>query len=203
MNVYKSALSSLSLVAALLVAPNALAGPMTHDGFYLHMEAGLGYLSTSSDFPQLEEKFSGLSIDTALLLGGTVGPVVIGGGFIYDTVSSPSYEVNGQEQDLGNVDISLYLIGIGPFVDVYPDPKSGLHFLGFFGWGGLEASVEGNVGGSDPTGLVAVVGAGYDFWIADEWSVGPLARFTYAPLSLNNVSYNTTGFGLVADFKFH
>jgi hypothetical protein len=142
-------------------------------------------------------------VNTALLLGGTVGPVVIGGGFLYDMVNSPSYEVNGQDGNPGDVDISLYLIGIGPFVDVYPDPTSGLHFLGFFGWGGLEASVEGNVGGSDPTGLVAVIGAGYDFWIADEWSVGPLARFTYAPLSLNGVDYPTTGFALVADLKFH
>jgi hypothetical protein len=175
---------------------------MTHDGFYLHIEAGLGYLSTSGDGP-IEESFSGLSLDTGLFLGGTVGPVVIGGGFIYDTVPSPSYSLNGQDQDLGDTDISLYMIGIGPFVDVYPDPKSGLHFLGFAGWGGLEASVNGNVGGSDPTGLVAILGAGYDFWIADQWSVGPLARLTYAPLSLNGVKYNTLGFGVVADLKLH
>jgi hypothetical protein len=129
--------------------------------------------------------------------------VVIGGGFTYDNAFSPKAESEGTTVDLGDSDVSLHLIGIGPFVDVYPDPKSGMHFVGFVGWGGLEASVNGNVGGSDPTGLVAFVGGGYEFWLADQWSLGPLARFTYAPLSLNDVDYNTFAFAIVADVKFH
>jgi outer membrane autotransporter protein len=58
-----------------------------------------------------------------------------------------------------------------------------------------------DAGGSDPTGLVVVLGAGYHFWIADEWSVGPLARFSYAPLSRDDIEVPVTAFGLVADFK--
>lgn len=201
MNKVKYILAGACVSAVSALAPSAKAEPMTHDGFYLALEAGLGYMSTSADFAGFEQKISGTTFSSALLLGGTVGPVVIGGGFTYDTAFSPSVEVNGTESDLDNV--TLYLIGIGAFVDVYPDPTDGLHFLGFLGWGGLEASVDGDVGGSDPTGMVLTLGAGYDFWIGDEWSVGPLGRFTYAPLSLNDVDYNTTHFALVADFKFH
>lgn len=200
MKAHLPVLTLASIAAVLLGTSPAPAEPRTHDGFYLHLEGGIGYLSTSTDTTP-EGTYSGLSLDSALLLGGTVGPVVIGGGFTYDTVPLPSYEVDGQEWSADNV--TQYMIGIGPFVDIYPDPKSGLHFLGFVGWGGLETSVEGNVGGSDPTGLVAIVGGGYDFWLADEWSVGPLARLTYAPLSMNDVSFDTFGFGLVADFKYH
>jgi outer membrane autotransporter protein len=75
--------------------------------------------------------------------------------------------------------------------------------MGFVGWGGLEASQNGNVSGSVPTGMVASIGGGYEFWIANEWSIGPLARLTYAPLSHNGVDFNTTAFAVAADFKFH
>jgi len=207
MNLYTCILTSLTAGAVMLATTQASAdsAPMTHDGFYMHISAGLGYQSATYKSPQPnlvpDLKVSGLAFDTALLLGGTVGPVVIGGGFIYDTIPSPSAKQGNQSQDLQ--DVSQYMIGIGPFVDVYPDPAGGLHFLGFFGWGGLETSYQGDAGGSDPTGLVVVLGAGYDFWIADEWSVGPLARFTYAPLSYQDIDVPVTAFGVVADFKYH
>ena len=127
---------------------------------------------------------------------------MLGGGLIQDYAFSPSYSRNGE--DLGELgDVSLYLIGIGMFVDYYLDPKDGLHFQGLIGWGGLEASYEGDVSGSDPTGMLLSIGGGYDFWVADEWSIGPMARFVYAPLSLNDVSYNTIAPGVLANFTYH
>lgn len=201
MNKVKYVLAGACVSAVSALAPTAKAEPMTHDGFYLALEAGLGYMSATADGPFAEEKLSGTTFSSALLLGGTVGPAVIGGGFTYDTAFSPSYELNGRSVELE--DVTLYLIGIGAFVDVYPDPTQGLHFLGFVGWGGLEMAVNGNAGGSDPTGMLLTLGAGYDFWLANEWSVGPLARFTYAPLSKDDLDVNTTHFALVADFKFH
>ena len=92
----------------------------------------------------------------------------------------------------------------GVFADDYLDPQAGgLHVVGFLEWGGLEASVGGNVGGSDPTGALFTVGGGYAFWMADEWSIGPLLRLTYAPLSLNDTDYSTTQVSLVANLKWH
>lgn len=196
-------LSAAAAVAAVFAAaPEAAAAPMTHDGFYLSMEAGLGYLNSSVESALGDESLSGMTFSSGLLMGGTVGPVVIGGGFLYDNAFSPAYKVNGNEPP-GDLDLSLYLISFGAFVDVYPDPTDGLHFLGFVGWGGLEFSRGGDVSGSDPTGILFTLGGGYDFWVGDEWSVGPLARFTYAPLSLNGVDFNTTQFTVAADFKFH
>jgi Autotransporter beta-domain len=199
--------SRIVLISAIgvsvLVSTNAIAAPRTHDGFYLQLDAGLGYLSSTAKAGGTEITYSGVTTSSALFLGGTIGPVVIGGGLTYDNAFSPKAESGGSTVDLGDSDISLHLIGFGPFVDVYPDPNSGLHFMGFVGWGGLEASQNGNVSGSDPTGMVASIGGGYEFWIANEWSIGPLARLTYAPLSRNGVDFNTTAFAVVADFKFH
>ena len=59
-----------------LSAMDANAAPRTHDGFYLGLDAGLGYLSTSASYRGIDEKISGVTLDSALWLGGTVGPVV-------------------------------------------------------------------------------------------------------------------------------
>lgn len=201
MNKLSFVLASACLGAIITMAPGASAEERVHDGFYLSLQTGLGYLSSSAEIGGFDQSLSGLTVSSGLLMGGTVGPVVIGGGMTFDRAFSPSVKQGDQEVELD--DVELYLINLGVFADYYPDPTRGLHFVGMFGWGGLEASVGGDVGGSDPTGMILGLGAGYDFWIADEWSVGPLGRFMYAPLSLNDVDYDTIQFTLVADFKLH
>jgi len=186
------------------IAGSANAEPRTHDGFYLQLDVGLGYLSASADtgIPQLGEiTYSGVTIPSALMIGGTVGPVVIGGGFFADYAFSPSVEAGGQSQELE--DVSLTLFGIGLFADFYPDPHGGLHFQPFLGFAGLEASSNGNSGGSDPTGPVFALGVGYDFWVADEWSIGVMGRFAYAPLKLEDTSYNTIAPAVLVTFTYH
>jgi hypothetical protein len=187
--------------AMVFAAGSAKADPQTHDGFYLQLDVGLGYLSTTAEVLNTEITYSGVTIPSALLIGGTVGPVVIGGGFFGDYAPSPSAEVGGTSMELE--DVSLTLIGIGVFADFYPDPHGGLHFQPFVGWGGLTASSEGRDSGSDPTGLVLAIGAGYDWWVADEWSIGVMGRFAYAPLKLDDVSYNTIAPAVLATFTYH
>ena len=159
-------------------------------------------MTTSADAGGTSVSYSGVTFPTSLLLGGTVGPVVIGGGFNFDYAPSPSGSVDGGTSvDLE--DVTMTLIGLGMFADIYPDPHGGLHFQPFVGWGGLETSYKGNSGGSDPTGLVLAIGGGYDWWVGDEWSIGAMARVSYAPLSLNDVSYTTVAPALLATFTYH
>jgi len=196
-------LAAVAVFAGALVLPSrADAAPKTHDGFYLQLNAGLGYLSTTAESGGTKVNYSGVTLPSSLLLGGTIGPVVIGGGFFGDYAFSPSASVNGQDSPLYN-EVTMTLIGIGMFADIYPDVHKGLHFQPFIGWGGLETSVNGNVGGSDPTGLVLAVGGGYDFFISDNWSFGGMARFAYAPLKMNDVSYSTIAPSLLATITYH
>lgn len=173
----------------------------THNGFYLQLTGGLGYVSTSVDAPG-DPSMGGMALDTSLLLGGTPIPgLAIGGGLMIDYLPSPGSEVNGMDSPTPIT--SQYLIGIGLFADFYPDPKGGLHFQGFAGWGGVESSVDGDVGGSDPTGLVMSIGGGYDVFITDELSVGGLARLGFAPLSFNDVSYTSIAPALLGTLTYH
>ena len=191
-----------AFAGAFALSTAAEAAPRTHDGFYLQADTGIGYLSSTAEVGATKMTISGATFPFAFLLGGTVGPVVIGGGFFGDRAYSPGYEVNGQKGTF-NGDVSMTLIGIGMFADIYPDPTQGLHFQPFVGWGGLETTVNGDSGGSDPTGLVLAIGGGYDFFVSDEWSIGPMLRFAYAPLKLNDVSYSTMAPTLLVSFTYH
>jgi hypothetical protein len=186
--------------AMVFAAGSAKADPQTHDGFFLQLDVGLGYLSTSVDFMGQEATISGVTIPSALLLGGTVGPVVIGGGFFGDYAPSPTFKLGDVESE---GDVSLTLIGVGVFADFYPDPHGGLHIQPFLGYGALEASRDGDVSGSDPTGPVFAIGVGHDWWVADEWSIGVMGRFAYAPLKYEDVSYNTIAPAVLATFTYH
>lgn len=191
-----------ALAATIGFTHTAKAEPKTHDGFYLQLNAGLGYLSSSAEAAGTKVTYSGVTIPSSLLIGGTVGPLVIGGAFFGDYAPSPSASVNGSAA-MSFTDVTMTLIGIGMFADYYVDPHGGLHFQPFVGWGGLNTSYKGNSGGSDPTGLVLALGGGYDWWVGDEWSIGVMGRLAYAPLSLNSVSYNTIAPAILATFTYH
>jgi outer membrane autotransporter protein len=199
--VSRSLLGAAFAVGTLCTA-EANAAPRTHDGFHLNMNAGIGYVSASAEQAGFKENMSGVSFPTGILIGGSVIPgLVIGGNLFWHVTPSPSYSLNGNSQTLS--DVSMWLVGIGPYVDFYPNPAEGLHFQGMVGWGALERTINGNSGGNDPTGLIMQIGAGYDFWVGDEWSIGPLARFAYAPFSINDVSVSTIAPSLVCSFTYH
>jgi hypothetical protein len=173
-----------------------------HDGFHFQATGGFGYYNVSADAAGIEQSFSGMTIPGSLLLGGTIGPVAIGGGLILDYAPSPTAEANGME--IMGLDISQFIVGLGVYGDYYLDrTKSGLHFQGFAGWGGLETTSSGNAGGSDPTGLVTAVGGGYDWWISDQWAAGVLGRLVFAPLSLNETGFTTIEPAIVGTITWH
>ena len=197
------ALITLSGLAITLTAtsPAASAAPRVHDGFYMQLGLGLGYYHVGLEQPA-DSSISGVTIASQIMLGGTLFPgLVLGGGLFVDKAFSPTLKQGGTEVTPDG--LSQYVLGIGPFVDYYLNPAGGLHFTGFVGWGGLETSQNGNVGGSDPTGLSMYVGGGYDWFISDEWSAGVLGRIAYGPYSLNSVSYTTIEPSVVGTLTWH
>ena len=206
----KAALFAGTLCAAVGMAGSAKAEPKTHDGFYLQLDAGLGYLSSSVSFsgtgaPSGSQTWKGFSIPTGILLGGTVGPVVIGGGFVSEYAPSPSL---GGVNSAGLTGVHLYLFEFNLFADYYVDPHGGLHFQPFIGYGALTATCDGCTSNA-ATGIDFGLGVGYDFWVGNEWSIGPMARFVYAPLTYTpsgtniDENFSTIAPSLMATFTYH
>jgi hypothetical protein len=169
-------------------------GARTHDGFFLRLGLNLGPGMVTEEFSQGplsgEFKYSGIATGFDLYLGGTLAPgFVLGGALIATWSSNPSVETPTGDVDL---DGTLIFAGTALFANYYIDPGEGLHFQGLLGFGALDfVTDEGQSGGNDPTGVFFGGGVGYEFWVADEWSIGPFGRVIYGSLSTDatDVSY--------------
>ena len=191
------------------IAGSAAADPMTHDGFYFRGATGLGYLKSSVSlsvpgFP--ESSLSGLAIGFDAWFGGSPIPgLAIGGGLTSYDVPSPSVKSGGQSQSANG---HLMLSIVGAFGDYYFNPNQGLHAEALLGFGVLSAQDnQGNTSNNDPSGLALGLGFGNDWWVSDEWSIGVLGRFIYAPLSYSaggaTAKYSTITPALMATFTFN
>lgn len=151
-----------------------------HDGFYLRMSLGGGYIGgtvSQAGAPDITLSGGGGAFD--LLIGGTPAPgVVIGGAILGNTAPNPSFAVDDQQQD---VSAQLTFGLAGPFIDGFTDPKGGFHVGGMLGGAGL--SLDDNSGGASSTtfsGYGAGMWVGYAAWIASDWSLGGMLRLTGA-----------------------
>jgi hypothetical protein len=158
-----------------------------HDGFYLRMGLGPGFLHdslslTSSDATGKEASFdgsvkgSGVAIEIAF--GGTVAPgVIVGGGLFHVIAFSRSIDTPGVDTQAKST-YGHFLVS--PVIDVYPDPSGGFHFEG-----GAGIAISNNVNvstdvsmSSAPIGFGAFAGVGYESWVADQWALGALLRLS-------------------------
>jgi hypothetical protein len=135
----------------------ALAGVRRHDGFFLRLGVG----------PSLSFSGSGYGGALEIAIGGTIGQGVAVG-----AMSSPKV-VHAVGSSGNETAVFSFL---GPFVDFYPDPTRGPHVLG--GGGVATATFPG--GKTDPAfSLELFAGAGYEWWVGNQWSMGLLGRLSY------------------------
>jgi hypothetical protein len=154
-----------------------------HDGFYLSMGLGAGYawsdVSKAPVFGDLSAKGAGVALELAL--GGTVADgLVIGGGLYTTSVSRLRWKRTisdgdaSQQGDQGSVAL------LGVFIDYYPNPKDGLHVQGALGIGTLNYERDSSTGVPPETwaggGGGAMLGVGYEAWVASQWSLGGVLR---------------------------
>jgi len=117
-------------------------------------------------------------------VGGNIGKGLVLGCGIYSAeliastfrVSKSSDGSPPSELDPGVRNLAL----IGPFLDWYPNPQKGFHLQVALGFAALTGvSVDTNVDREDvyhAEGGGIMLGAGYEWWIGDEWSLGVEAR---------------------------
>jgi opacity protein-like surface antigen len=158
-------------------------GAMRHDrGFFLRPELGFGYLSAYRD----NVTATGLDYTLGLSVGGTVAEgLVLHGMFTVSSAPEVKYEVDDATASLSGVDYTLTVTSIG-FGLTYYTP-SNAWFSGGIGphVTTLSTSVADSLdcpagdacnypdtGSDSDFGLGLRVGAGYEWWVTDEWAIG-------------------------------
>ncbi len=159
-------------------------GRHLHDGFYLRTSLGLGPGKATENISTDQFKWSGTGIMIDVMIGGSPAPgFVLGGALVLHEISNPTLTMNGQSYSasgLAGTDVSLDLTTFGLFTAIYPVPTSGFNLHALVGYSEFSLNVGGNTTNvGNPSGPSFMGGLGYDFWISDNWSIGPDFRITY------------------------
>lgn len=153
---------------------------LRHDGFYLRLNGGFGYGSTTatSDGSSAEYNLHGGTYGLDVLIGGTPGTgLVVGGGLFLQGYIDPGTSREGESfVNLAKRDSDgVGLVMIGPFIDVFPNPYGGFHFGGTLALAGTSLQDRKD----NPSGGFGLgIWAGYMGWVSSEWSVGGLVKVT-------------------------
>ena len=168
----RAMLTGLAVLASLSSAAAAEpGGDRVHDGVYLRLMVGPSYLYASGSDPG-DTTLTGMGIGGIAMAGWTPARGLVAGlGAMGAHIFSPSVSVGGED---GEGESDLIGLTVGPFVDYYPDPTGGLHYVALAGVATMEDGLEAT---SDlALGVGGALGAGYEWWVSDSWSVGAMAR---------------------------
>jgi hypothetical protein len=170
----------------------------THDGFYLRFGSGFGIYeerleSDESDLygGDVSGRSVGISSVGEFAMGGTIREGLVLGGGLY-TAKLLSGHYRSDASSAGDPPLELDpeardLVMLGPFLDYYPRPSRGLHFMAALGLAGMTATLGGRTDDDDDrytaVGGGLVFGVGYEWWVGDEWSLGAMARAMAVALS--------------------
>jgi len=189
-------------------------GAHFHDGFYLQIALGPGYLGASASEAGEDLSVEGGAITGSLWIGGSVTPgFVLGGGTLGAVAVNPKVTYTNANDPSSNLtttsEATLQLQMFGLVSDFYPNPRSGLHLQAMLGYAVLSSRRNGQstTSNSDPSGLGLMGGVGYDGWVSDDWSIGVVVRVAYAATRYDDagssLSLPTIAPGLLATFTYN
>lgn len=211
-----------------LSEPDPEPGVHVHDGFYLRIALGGGYLNAAGTAKYVDQSYDatirGGAFVGEVLIGTTIAKgLVIGGGSMGAAAYGPQVTL-GNDRVTSESTINLGLIGA--FADWYLDPREGLHLQAMIGYSTLTAqsstgpaslySGNANASGSG-TGLNADseltqgiglgLGFGHEWWIGEQWSLGVLGRLMMSRLWRDgrqwSESYTATSPGVLCTLTYH
>jgi hypothetical protein len=186
------------LFAGALIAPAAGANPpaFDHDGFQFRAAIGSGFATASQSATDgsFSATISGVTpVDIEVYVGGGLGNGWrVGWMFMEAVAASPWVSFHGQAA-----------------AGASPDPRGGFHatLLGLLVVGG---ATNGQVDVDGTAGFGGGAAVGYDWWVHRRWSVGVLARISYAKFGgqtefddLTSVDEHVVWGGLLGTVAYH
>jgi hypothetical protein len=163
-----------------------------HDGAYSRYGFGGGYQSATS---KNGSTISGGGVSVDVWFGGTPAPGwAIGAMWSALLVADPDASISAADNNgvavSGQARGLTIFSSLGPFVDFYPDPRTGLHFTAGLTYSSFSFTNDNGESSGSATGVGLFGGTGYEAWVSSEWSLGLLARLQWA--SLRDSSGTTT-----------
>jgi len=176
-----------------------------HEGFYTRVGVGLGGLFNSKSNGSFSSNTGGMSLTYEVLIGASPAPgFAIGGGVLGGVQLTGTWDVNESDR-LENVDVdangNLLTLVIGPFVDGFPDAAGPLHLGGAVGLGVGSLNVQDER--RTPLGVGGAFWAGWDVWVAPEWSLGGRLRVDGMYGKDGDVNASSVGASVMFSVLYH
>jgi hypothetical protein len=164
-------------------------GARTHDGFFFRIGLNLGPLMMTRRYAvdhqeghSYEDEYGGPTFGQDFMLGGTPSDGLVIGGALIAAATWPATRTTDLDPSgrRSRPTDPVIFAGVAAFGNYYFDPKVGFHLQALLGYSMVHRARPNS---SYSLGPMLGAGVGYDFFFADEWSVGPFARLIYAPSS--------------------
>lgn len=171
--------------------PGSWYGVHGHDGFYLRLTAGAGYLSASETYGVVTDNYSGLGGAFTAAFGGTVAPnLIIYGELLVTEVSNAEYSVNNVSAGYSQTDLTQF--GIGPGIAYYFEPVN-LYLSGTLAFTKMSFSdtYSGVAQGDTNLGIGASFMLGKEWWVSPDWGIGLAGQLYLASMGDTVNGYNT------------
>jgi hypothetical protein len=156
-------------------------GYHTHDGFFLRLMMGAGYMKVASASSGYDLQAAGAVFGDTISLGASIGENLQ---LAWDTtVFMGDATTGGQSRAQYSTGAFFGLIQMGPAVSYYFMPDN-IYIAGSFGLGGVFLSErrdgQAEVDHRMKMGWGATVSGGKEWWTSDNWGLGAVGRLTYA-----------------------
>ena len=120
------------------------------------------------------------------MLGGTPFPGLVIGGMAFTARIDPVFVEEGRRVTPDDDSVKLTLLHLGPFVDWYPDPRRGFHVQASAAFAAqVESDTKGNPLEPSAIGAAFALGAGYEWFLGGEFSLGGKAGVAFGGLRRN------------------
>jgi hypothetical protein len=181
-----------------------------HQGFYLGIGTGIGYMSAWGDGPSGSASISGLATLGVIAIGGTLtkglvlaGAIQVGsagGTFHGGTTTHVTTTIFANGSPVTNTftatGASVLSTEIGALIDWYPDPEAGWHMGFSLGVGSTQVTDDGgNV--LDGSAFAGSLFGGYQWWLGPGWSLGLQGVLLGATKSSLQDSNQDTGYAMM------
>jgi hypothetical protein len=174
----------VSLAQASGPAPAPESTVHRHLGFYLHLDIGVGYLSSSPSQPSGASSVSGAALPFSIVIGGAVAEDWILAGDLWAAAGpSPSGSSWGNTAFGGlGFNVTHYFMPANVYISLTPSFTS----LVFDTNQGYQ-----NFADRAATGFGVKVAVGKEWWVSDHWGLGVAAQGYFAANKGNGIAAGT------------
>jgi hypothetical protein len=183
----------------------AASGVHRHDGFFLRLEPGFAYLSSSGDGAfdgvPAELTFKGGAGHFGVAVGGAVKENLILAGHLFGTnATDPELDVEGVG-DFDTDDVDFALVGIGPQLTWYVMPAN-VYLSGTLAL--TRLTIDGDFADDESDwGIGGRFAIGKEWWVSHNWGLGVAGHVALSTNEWNDddVTTWTTGVTFSATFN--